>query len=220
MILIGGGALGLFGGFALAKWIKRERRHAVFDRMTEAGSPAWVAQQLDNGIHPDSPFGLGTDEELIRRTIISAVPHLDFWKQVERDYGRLNPGRNLNSDLESDLNRTEWDEIRSILAAKPRNQAEAQGRGASWYDERMLELWAKRIKNACDYEQGWLWPYGTDEEAIYAVFEEIPSMEALAELDKTYKRLYGLGLPEQLVDELDTDEKQNIMKIIKRKFNV
>ena len=157
---------------------------------------------------------------MIRRTIISAVPHVDFWKLVERDYRRLNPGRNLTSDLESDLSRTEWDEIRSILAAKPLNQTEAQSRGPGWYDRGTLELWARRIKNACDYEQGWLWPYGTDEEAIYAVFEEIPSMKALEELDKVYKRLYGLGIPEQLVDELDSEERQKVMNIIKRKFNV
>lgn len=211
--LLGAGILFRSGQAIWSEWRKGRARRDL----ERPGSPAQVAMRLRNAIRNDNALGIGTDEEMIRRTLIDMVPHLEFWRDVIKSYKDFEGHGNLMDDLESDLSRTEWNEVQAILAQKPANGREAQNRPPGSYTQTDLLAWARRIKAASDYEAGWYWQWGTDEEAIYAVLRELPSQRAALELNETYKRTYGLSLVRQLEEELDSSERQKALNIIKSK---
>ena len=75
--------------------------------------------------------------------------------------------------------------------------------------------WAKRLKSAYDKEYGFL--PGTDEEAIKAVFEEIPTQTAFVEVGKEYAKLFNSNMLDDLKDEVGFLDYSDWMKIITAK---
>jgi hypothetical protein len=208
--IVGAGALFLLGRSLM--------RNAAFkssiNRTDDAESAENFAQRLINAFSNDSPFGWGTDEELVRNTI-REVPHKKFWDDVKAAYKRLTKGRNLMTDLDSELSRTEKREIDLILSSLPANASEA--RNPLQVTPQRLDAWAERIRQAALYETSWVWPYGTDEEAIYAVLEELPLAQTACQLEFTYRRKFGKGLLQEITDEMEGEELDKVFRIIMQK---
>lgn len=211
---VAGGAAGLF---LLARKLYRDvAEDRALNRSDREDGPGNHAQRLINAFGNDMPFGLGTNEELVRDTV-RAVPHLKFWEDVKREYHRLTRGGNLMGDLTAELSTQMRREIDWILAALPKDAREAANRDPGAATPAMLELWAKRIKAACDYEASFAWPWGTDEAAIHAVLTEVPRAATLCELDRVYRRLHGLGLMQQLTEEMEGEDLARCVQIIMNK---
>lgn len=208
---VAGGTLGLY---LLGRKLYRDiAEDAALNRSDREDKPASFAQRLINAFANDMPLGLGTNEELVRDTV-RAVPHLKFWDDVKREYHRLTRGGNLMEDLTAELSTQMRREIDWILAAMPKDAREAANRDPGAVTPALLELWAKRIKAACDYEASFAWPWGTDEAAIHAVLMEVPRAATLCELDRVYRRLHGLGLMRQLTDEMEGEDLSRCYQII------
>ncbi len=75
--------------------------------------------------------------------------------------------------------------------------------------------WAKRLKMAFDNDMAW--GMGTDEEAIYRVFRELPTKKAYVEVQKAYRTLYQKDLNAVLQDELSSSEFTRVMAIYNAK---
>lgn len=212
LVLLSGGVLYLVGRSIM----RSASFNSTLNKTDDPNTPEYYAQRLYQGINPDSPFGLGTDKEIIRATI-SAIPHRKFWEQVKSAYRKMTKGGNLMDDLAGDLSRTEKRDVDMILAVMPKDAKEAQNYDPSVVTPARLAAWATRINAASEHESSWLWPYGTDEEAVYAVLRELPSALAACQLDRTYQSMFGKGMFTELNDELDYSELQSAYGIIMQK---
>lgn len=199
LLLLLGGA-GIAGGLFLRKHWLKIRRNAHISRTDDLQDPNSYAQRLHQAFHP--PEG-GTDEELVRE-VIRKVPHEKFWESVIAVYGSGDRG-SLLWDLEYELAEPMHREIMLIINSLPANEREAVNRPADYYDERMVINWAMRIKNACDYELGWLWPWGHDFDGIISVFQEIPYARVICEIDAYYRSYFYMSLWEELYGEFGGD---------------
>lgn len=211
-----GGIVALAGGatFLILRSIARgaaEKR--ALNQTDDPDSPANYAQRLYNAFNPDTPFGWGTDEELVRDTIRS-IPHRKFWDKVKSSYRKAYRGSNLMKDMQGELSRTMKQEIDLILEMLPANEKEAENRIQGQVSQKQLAAWAGRIRLASQHESSWIWPHGTDEEAIYSVLEELPRAEIICQLDRIYRRLYNKSVLAELMDELDQSELQKVYNII------
>lgn len=211
LIAAGGLALG-FVTYKIVQKINRDRlRNRAFEQVDQYGEAADVALDLVNGINPDTVFGWSTDEVLIRETIRHKIPHLEFWEAVKESYNHLTDGGNLNEDLESDLSRNEWKEIKNILRTKPANARQAAN--PANVNDAQLDAWAERINAGANYVY-WYGYRGTDNEAIYAVFEDVPLVSILPALDRKYRSKYGKTLLAEIAYEMDQDEIKHIYQIL------
>lgn len=188
------------------------------DEIDDKDNSAYFAQRLVNAMNPDSPFGWGTDEELVRDTIMD-VPHQVMWRKVKDAYKRLEIGATgrLMDDLRGELSRQMFSEITAILDMLPANARDAKNRDPFAITDRMLNNWATRIKAGAEYEY---WPFGgTDEAAIYKVLEEVPSLEAFELLNERYRRFNTprYSVMQELQDEMSGTDLQLAYDILNEK---
>lgn len=75
--------------------------------------------------------------------------------------------------------------------------------------------YAKQLKMAFDNDNylGW----GTNEEAVFQVFQEIPSKSMYNKVQKEYSQLYNRSLNADLEDELSSDEYNELIRILNAK---
>jgi hypothetical protein len=81
-----------------------------------------------------------------------------------------------------------------------------------------LLSWAKRLRAAFKITYGWF--PGTDEDAIKAVFMEIPTQAAFGQVALAYKKEYGDDLMKDLQSELEFYEIGPMLNIIAKKPKV
>ena len=74
---------------------------------------------------------------------------------------------------------------------------------------------AKRLKMAFDNDNAMAW--GTDEEAVFQVFREMPTQKHYSEVQRDYKRLYAKELNSDLQNELDQNEMNTVLAILNHK---
>jgi Annexin len=74
---------------------------------------------------------------------------------------------------------------------------------------------AKQLKMAFDNDVAFGW--GTNEDAVTRVFEEIPSKSMYSKVQKEYSRMYGSSLNADLEDELSSDEYNELIRILNGK---
>lgn len=172
----------------------------------EDGSPATYAKQIKMAFENDGWPGTNTTE---LRRIILGVSSKDEFNKIAKSYQKLY-NNNLQKDMSDELQSSEYNEMLSILAAKPEKKGQKVNLSASNYKE-----WAKRLKAAFDRAYGFF--PGTDEEAIKAVFTEIPTQDAFVEVGKAYGSLYNSNLLSDLKSELELWEYPDYMKIITSK---
>jgi hypothetical protein len=150
--------------------------------------------------------GLGTDEDLIIE-LISSIPHRKFWNDVQRAYSAQTQGRNLISDMRSELSDWWVQKALGMIAMKPANEQERRNPPGGLSNEQVTR-WAISINDAAEY----LW--GTDEEKLLNTLRQIPSISALRRVDAAYRAMYGHGLLHELTDELSGGDLQEALDII------
>lgn len=197
-IIVIGGTI-YIGQRLVKKGIANREEKKSFDE----GSTATVAKQIKMAFENDGWPGSNTPE---LRRILREVSSKEEMKKVSKSYQKLY-NSNLFKDMSDELQSTEYNEMLSIIAAKP----ERKGQQAVLD----YKAWAKRMKSAFEKSYGFL--PGTDEDAITAVFVEIPTQAAFVEVGKAYWGLYNTNLLEDLKGELEFWEYAEYMKIITSK---
>lgn len=140
----------------------------------------------------------GTDEVLLRN-VLRAIPSQQDLTRVSNAYRSLTKGGNMVEDMTKELKPSEYEEMLAIIEGKPL-KIEDVVPGKPIMDPKG---WAKRINAALSYEWlGLFW--GTDPEAIKAVYLEIPSRKAYKNTKYWYKRLFGSSMLTDLNSELLT----------------
>lgn len=187
-------------GFMIWRGIRKHREKKEQDKSLEEGTTATYAKQIKMAFDNDGYWGTNLAE--LRRVLIE-IPSKELVQKTATSYYKLYK-RNMFKDMESELKSSEYNEMLGIVAAKP---DKAGGKTALNY-----EAWAKRLKAAFDKTYGFM--PGTDEEAINAVFLEIPTQQDFIEVGKAYNRKYGGNLLTDLKGELEIWEIDEYMKII------
>jgi hypothetical protein len=205
------GVIVLGGSFFVGRSMIRKARSNNEERKTyEEGNEATLAKQLKMAFDNDMWFGWGTDEEAIRKTL-RAVPSKEYFRKIINSYQKLY-ARSLMKDMQDELTSTEYNEMLAIINAKP-------DKGNTLIDPSLSAQqflsWAKRLRAAFKITYGWF--PGTDEDAIKAVFMEIPTQAAFGQVALAYKNEYGDDLMKDLQSELEFYEISPMLNIIAKK---
>ena len=205
------GVVVLSGSFFLGRsLIRKARADSEEKKSYEEGNEAAFAKQLKIAFDNDMWFGWGTDEAAIRRTL-QAVPSKDVFRKVINSYQKLY-ARSLMKDMQDELTSTEYNEMLAIINAKPDSGNKLFTPALS---QNQYLSWAKRLKAAFDITYG---PFpGTDEDAIKAVFMEIPTKAAFGQVALAYKKEYNDDLMKDLQSELEFYEIGPMLNIIAKK---
>jgi len=171
----------------------------------EPNSTTSQAKQLKMAFDNDGWWG--TDEALVRKTLRN-IPDKKTYKEVAASYKKLYNSP-LSKDMQSELTTTEYDEMMNIIAAKPEEYKKGQPVTYNYL------AWAKRLRAAMDVYY-WMFP-GTDEDAIKAVYLEIPTQVAFSKVKSAYKTEYGDDLPSDLAGDLDMITLLELQQIISKK---
>ena len=195
--IVGGGVF--FGRKLVLKSVANREEKKSF----EDGTPATYAKQIKMAFENDGWWG--TDTEKLRSTL-REIPSKQVFTQVQESYKKLY-NSNLITDMSDELQSTEYNEMLQIIGQKPdKTGGKPQISGATYV------AWAKRLKAAFDKTYGFL--PGTDENAIKAVFNEMPTQKAFVATGVAYQKLYGNNLVSDLKSELEIWEINDYMKII------
>jgi hypothetical protein len=205
------GFLVLGGTFFVGRSLVRRARADNEEKKTYVeGAEATFAKKIKMAFDNDMAFGWGTDEEKLRG-IIRAIPSQDAFGRVVNSYQKLY-NRSMMRDMQEELSTTEYNEMLAIIAAKPKS-------GSTLLPPALSPVqylsWAKRLKAAFDITYGWF--PGTDNDAIKAVFMEIPTQAAYKQVGQYYEKEYGSNLQKDLNSELEFWEKGPMMEIINKK---
>jgi hypothetical protein len=209
VILYSMGGLLLIGGtFFLGRKlvrdaVKNSEENTSVDDDSEANYAKGIKMAFDN----DGWWGV--DKNALRN-VITSIPSKEVFNKVIKSYQRLY-NRSLMADMQSELNTTEYNEMLAILNAK----TTPDKNGQVYLSNKQYEAWAKRLKAAFDKTYGFI--PGTDEEAIRAVFVEIPSRKAFAQVAKAYSVLFSKNLMTDLKGELEFWELEPMMQLIANK---
>lgn len=195
--IVGGGIF--FGRKLVVKGVANHEEKKSF----EDGSSATYAKQLKMAFDNDGWWG--TDIEKVR-SIFREIPNKQVFQSVQDSYKKLY-NSNLITDLSDELQTTEYNEMLQIIAQKPDKKGGKPVSSTTSY-----VAWAKRLKTAFDKTYGFL--PGTDENAIKAVFNEIPTQKAFTMTGVAYLKLYGTNLITALKSELELWEFNDYMKTI------
>src|SRR6266498_1876042 len=201
----------LGGSFFIGRTLIRKARSTSEEKKTyEEDNPAAYAQKLKMAFENDNYFEWGTDEEAIRQ-VLRNVQSKDEFKKIINSYQKLY-ARSLMMDLKSELTTSEYNEMLAIIAGKP---DKIGANYISQIGQQQYLAWAKRLKAAFDISY-WFIP-GTDEDAVKAVFMEIPTQAAFEQVTIAYKKEYGNDLISDLKSELEFWEYGPYMEIINNK---
>jgi hypothetical protein len=114
--------------------------------------------------------------------------------------------------MKSELESSEYDEMLFIKESKPEKT------GQKIAKEVLYKNWAKRLKSAFDKTYSFL--PGTDENAVKAVFMEIPTQQDFVNMGKAYQREYKRSFISDLKSELEYWEYPTYMNLIVKKPKV
>ncbi|HQW94603.1 MAG TPA: hypothetical protein PLU58_02320 [Saprospiraceae bacterium] len=195
--IVGGGVF--FGRKLVLKGVANREEKKSFDD----GTPATLAKQIKMAFENDGWWG--TDTEKLRTTL-REIQSKQVFLQVQASYKKLY-NSNMITDMSDELQATEYNEMLQIIAQKPDKTGGKPTSPILSYDG-----WAKRLKAAFDKEYGFL--PGTDEEAIKAVFNEMPTQKAFIMTGIVYNKLFASNVMTDLKGELEMWEYNDYMKII------
>jgi hypothetical protein len=195
--IIGGGVF--FGRKLVVKSVTNREEKKSF----EDGTPATYAKQIKMAFDNDGWWG--TDTEKLRSTL-REIPSKQVFTKVQESYKKLY-NSNMIADMSDELQTTEYNEMLQIIGQKPDKTGGKLTSATTSYDG-----WAKRLKAASDKSYGFL--PGTDENAIKAVFNEMPNQKAFIMTGVLYNKLYGSNMMTDLKSELEMWEYNDYMKII------
>jgi len=201
-----GGLIFVGGSFLLGrKLFLKAISNSEEKKSFESGSSATYAKQIKMSFENDGYPG--TDVKLLRSTL-QAIPTKTEFSKVVQSYKKLY-NRSMMFDMSDELQSTEYSEMLNIIDGKPVSANDTVDNSLKYL------AWAKRLKAAFDKTYG-IFP-GTDEQAIKAVFNEIPTQSVFAEVANAYKKIYGNDLISDLQSELEFWEYGDYMNIINSK---
>ncbi|TCZ68352.1 hypothetical protein [Flaviaesturariibacter aridisoli] len=205
------GLVVLSGSFFIGRSIVRQARSTSEEKKTyDDTNAAYYAQKLKMAFENDNAFGWGTDKVAVRE-VLRMIPSKEVFKLVINSYQKLY-ARSLMADLKSELTLSEYSEMLGIVAGKPDRISKG---GAPLVGPQQYQAWARRLKAAFDITY-WGVP-GTDEEAVRAVFLEIPTQTDYQQVTRAYQREFGRELGRDLKSELEFWEYSPMMDIIMKK---
>ena len=186
------------------RFIKNKVEDKAHSKSFEDGTPETIAKQIKMSFENDGYWG--TDTEKLRKVLIEITSKQQLnlvFKAYKKEYHR-----NMYEDMSDELQTSEYNEMLQIIAAKPEKIGQAP-------TSNQYTTWAKRLKAAFDKTYGFV--SGTDEVAIKAVFNEIPTQTAFIKVGLAYKKEYGENLITALQGELEYWEYPEYMKLITSK---
>ena len=202
------GVIVVGGAFLIGRNIVRKAVAKNEQKKTlEEGSVPTYAKQIKMAFHNDG--WPGTNKDALRQALRD-IPTKSEFRKVMASYQRLY-NSSLLGDMQKDLKSSEYDEMLYIVSSKPETSNSKQQSLTTG----QLQSWAKRLKAAFDITYGPI--PGTDEQAIKAVFLEIPTQEVFDQVGVVYKSIYGNNLITDLKSELEFWEYDPMMKIISSK---
>ena len=204
-ILVLGGSF-----YAGRKLVKTVKSNSEEKKTYEEGSSATYAKQIKMAFDNDMWLGWGTDEQALRKTF-RAIPSKAEFKKVIQSYQNLY-SRSMMKDMQEELTSTEYNEMLAIIAGKPERYAAGS---AMQLNNSQYSSWARRLKAAFDISYG---PFpGTDEDAIKAVFVEIPTQTDFLKTGIAYHQEFNRNLTKDLKTELEFWEYETFLQIINTK---
>lgn len=202
------GLLLVGGTFFIGRNLIRKAVSTSEEKKTfEGGSAATYAKQIRMAFENDGWWG--TDEEVLRR-VVRAIPTKEEFKKVINSYQKLYKS-SLLKQMKEELQTSEYNEMLAIISSKP----DRITGGTPQITALHYKNWAHRLKAAFDLSYGWI--PATDEEAIKAVFMEIPTQAAFQQVAKAYATEFGNELISDLQSELEFWEYGPMMAIINKK---
>ncbi|MFL5765963.1 MAG: hypothetical protein ACJ77K_18600 [Bacteroidia bacterium] len=186
------------------KLILDARANKEQNQSFEDGSSATIAKQIKMAFENDGWWG--TNTTALRDALVSVQSQED-WDKVVKSYQKLY-NSNLFKDLSDELQSTEYNEMLQIINSKPKKRGQAPAGN-------QYRAWAKRLKAAFDKEYGFL--PGTDDAAIVATFNEIPTQAAFIQTALEYKKLYGTNMLDDLNGESEWGQYDEWLAIIAKK---
>ena len=199
-VLLAGGSIWL-----ISHLVKKAVSNNQENKSFEDGSTATYAKGIKMAFENDGWPGTNVTE--VRR-ILRSIPTREVFEKVVKSYKQLY-GQNLLRDMSDELQSSEYNEMLNIIASKPAKLVSGQTTSFNY------SAWAKRLNAAFEKSYGFM--PGTDEEAIKAVFQEIPTQTAFKEVAKSYQDEYNSSLIEDLKSELEFWEYTEYMSIITQK---
>jgi hypothetical protein len=193
-VVLGVSIVGLIAFYFVNRKIKKVRASKEEKKSFGGDKHATWAKQFKQAFDNDGWWG--TDVPLVRSTM-RAIPSKEDFDKVIQSYKVLYKGANLIEDLSDELTKMEYQEMLAIKNAKPQKSKGSEK--VKVYDP---YGWAKRIHAAVSYSWFGFLP-GTDEEAIIAVFQELPSQKAFYATASAYRKMYGESLTSALDGDLD-----------------
>lgn len=196
------------GSFLIGrKLVKQAKANNEEKKTYEEGNAATYAKQIKMAFENDNWFGWGTDENALRQ-VIRKIPSKDEFRNVITSYERLY-NSSLMRDMKEELQTSEYNEMLAIIAAKP----DRISAGTKPILSAINYLsWARRLKDAFDITYGPI--PGTDEDAIKAVFMEIPTQADFQKVANAYRQEYARDLMSDLKSELEFWEFTPMMNLI------
>ncbi len=199
------GAAGLTGlAIVVKKFVINKIEDKAHEKSFEDGTPQTIAKQIKMAFENDGYWG--TDVNTLRK-VLTEIKSKAQMKKIYDAYTK-EYHNNLYKDMSDELQTSEYNEMLQIIAAKPDKEGQAP-------TTNQYTAWAKRLKAAFDKTYGFI--SGTDEKAIKAVFNEIPTQTAFIQVGKAYYKEFGENLITALKGELEVWEYGDYMKIITAK---
>lgn len=197
--------LGIVGGgiFLGRKMILKSVANKEEKQSFEDGTPATYAKQIKMAFDNDGWWGTDTAK---LRTTLREIPSKQVWLKTQESYKKLF-NSNLITDMTSELQSTEYDEMMQIIGEKPDKTGGKPVNTSVGYVG-----WAKRLKAAFDKSYGFL--PGTDVDALVAVLNEIPTQKAFIMTGIAYQKLYGTNVMTDMQSESEFGQYSDWMKII------
>lgn len=187
------------------KMIRNARSNNEQDKAYDEGNTATYAKQVQMALHNDGWWGADTVQ---LRSVLTEIPSQQVFEDVIKSYDKMT-GSSMMKDMSSELDTTEYNEMLSIIHAKPKKEGESVDMDVKYSD------WAKRIKAAFEKSYG---PISiTDRDALKAALNEIPTQYDYAQVSKAYTKLYSTNLDSDLSDNLHFWEISDYRAIIQSK---
>ena len=199
------GAAGVTGLVVVVKkFVINKIEDKAHAKSFEDGTPQTIAKQIKMAFDNDGYWG--TDVKALRIVLSNIKSKVQLKKVFDAYTNEYH--RNMYKDMSDELETSEYNEMLEIIAAKPTKEGQAP-------TNNQYTAWAKRLKAAFDKTYGFI--SGTDETAIKAVFNEIPTQHAFIQVGVAYQKEYGDNLITALKGELEIWEYGDYMKIITTK---
>lgn len=199
------GAAGVTGlAIVVKKFVINKIEDKAHEKSFEDGTPQTIAKQIKMAFENDGYWG--TDVDTLRK-VLTEIKSKAQMKKIYDAYTK-EYHNNLYKDMSDELQTSEYNEMLQIIAAKPDKEGQAP-------TTNQYTAWAKRLKAAFDKTYGFI--SGTDEKAIKAVFNEIPTQTAFIQVGKAYYKEFGENLITALKGELEVWEYGDYMKNITAK---